>query len=546
MQRRPKELFMSELNDHQTTFQFNLFEPPPNSFFQGYCFVGSDLIFGEGGARRYENSTGKRISSGLDGCYVTISTRERAYVFQTDFAGYKALYYYHDGRTWVVSNSFAKIVDFLRSQRIPVTPNYAHLAAIAGTGMAAGQLFTFSTIVRDIQVVPPAHDLVVMPHSIYLERRPKMSGATMAYQDALSSHMNLWVSRFETLMVNKIANFTTDLTGGVDSRANFALVIAAQQRLGGGGDQPRLNCGSTPQNRSDIEVAHELTTHYGLELNDARRFDTYKLTALESFATFRDLSLGVYYPLYMPTKGPTLSDISISGGGGGIHRRIYANHQKSNDVNTFINSYAKRSGRPEYQLEFERDAKNMLALILEPGDDPLRALLRDGRVRYHTGRSARFQITFSPLHSSSAYAAQTVAGNDRTEEGQFNYDMMNSVDPELVEMPYDNPKKAPTDSIRARLTAAVINTEPKPGRVWSAGLSQHRRVSSSNSARIEELRKAFEIAMENPFVTAVWDHSLLNKATDLMTTMSTGGSIGNAANGKPIHAVLAANLAAPS
>lgn len=537
---------MIAIDDHATTFLASVFDPPSSHFFQGYCFVDNDLIFGSQGATQFTTATGNTICGGLDGRYVKVSQQNTSYIFDNDFAGYEALYYYHDGRVWVVSNSFARVVDFLRLHNLPVTPNYAHLSAITSRSMPGQQLFTFATTVREVQVAPPAYSLIVTPGHINLQRRAVAHTQQTTYEEALASYLDTWISRFETLMLDSTADFTTELTGGVDSRANLALLIAAQSRLGNAGQQPRLVSNTGGRYKRDLKVAKSLASRYGLSLNDKRTIRKHELSSKERYRNFRELSLGVYYPLYFPTEGPSPSNISISGGGGGIHRRIYENIHGSNDVNDFIQTYADKAGLPEYSYEFTRDAHRMFDLILAPGEDPLRAHLRDGRVRYHTGRAARFDMSFAPLHSVSAYSAQINAGETRLEQGQFNYDIMNSVDPELVELPYDKNSKLPNDSIRNQLMSVPVHKNARPGRVWRGALSLGRNVDTRNSVLYSEVSDALDDAQCNPFVTAFWGEDLVSQAQALMATLKSGGSIGNAVNGIPIHAMLATDLATPN
>lgn len=412
--------------------------------------------------------------------------------------------------------------------------------------MPGQQLFTFATTVREVQVAPPAYSLIVTPSHINLQRRVAAYTHQTTYEEALAYYLDIWISRFETLMLDSTADFTTELTGGVDSRANLALLIAAQKRLGNEGTQPKVVSNTGKRYRADLKVARSLASRYDLTLNDNRRMGRHELSPIERYRTFRNLSLGVYYPLYFPTEGPSPSNISISGGGGGIHRRIYENIHGSNDVNEFIRTYAEKAGLPEYSYEFIRDAHRMFDLILTPGEDPLRAHLRDGRVRYHTGRAARFSMSFAPLHSVSAYSAQVNAGEARLEQGQFNYDIMHSIDPELVDLPYDKASKLPTETIQNLLVSAPVDKEPRPGRVWRGTLNLDRDVDTRNLSLYSEVGNALDQAISNPFVTTFWGEEFVSKARDLMATMKSGESIGNAVNGIPIHALLATDLATPN
>lgn len=528
-----------------TTFLHTNNEPPNDKFFLGYCFLGPDFVYSHEGSTQLYEETGQKITPALDGCYVITRKDNDSFLYDVDFAGYCILYYYHDGDTWIVSNSFAQIVDYLRSQRITIKPNYTHIAATAGRGMAASQLFSLETPVHGIRVAPRTHTLVIAPNKVVLKRRPDSASERFTYGDELSDYLNVWVSRFETLITNPNADFTAALTGGIDSRTNLALIQAARNRLGPTATPPNLYCGSTPQNRTDFEVATSVAKQYNLNVRKGRRAGLNPLTAQESYEQFRSLALGVYFPLYMPAHGPSTMDINISGGGGGVHKKIYELQVKHNDVRKFIRGYSRYFERPEYRVEFIHDGNNFLRTVIQPGEDPLRVLLREGRVRYHTGRSARYGISLSPLHSVAADLTQRLAGSDRTEDGQFHYDVMYSLLPDLIDMPFDEVNKAPTKLIRQRLTAAKIHSDASPGRVWAAPAQPARKVDNSTANRISVYKEAFDKSMGNAFVKNFWKSELLDLAQLRMDTLSSGQGYGDAANGKAISSILTTDLVKP-
>lgn len=533
---------MTDDRTHATTFLVSSTDPPVDGFFQGYCFSGTDYIYGHEGARIFRESTGRRITGGLDGCYISIRKYGNVYRFDTDYSGYKVLYYYHDGEMWAVSNSLAQTVEFLLHAGLPITPNYAHLAAIHGHGSGNSQLFSFETIIRGIRVLPRATTLVMTRNGVDVERWPAVE--QRQYEAGLSQHLHTWVGRYETLALDSRTNLTVDVTGGVDSRTNFALALTAMRRLGGDGVQPRLSCGSTETNTEDLRVAKRLSTAFGLQLNDERRFRGYPLTPEESYKTLRDLSVGVYYPLYVPSEGPSPDKIAISGGGGEIHRRFYENHQRSKDPDKFFAAYARRTRYPWLGNELARDGRAAVEFAARPGNDLLRIHYREFRHRYHVGRLPRYAVAFTPLDSVTADLAQSQAGPERLDEGQFNYDVLASLVPELLDMPFDDPKKVPSASVRARLTKVDVPSEANPGRVW-APVPQERRVDRSASSRANQLHAALECAAENPFVLSFWGAEVIKSARELMARLVDGSGIGNAVNGQPISAVLAADLASP-
>lgn len=538
---------MDQADTLDTTFLVDNKGLLPDRFFQGYCFVGSDYVYGAQGAELYEYETGSKIRAGCDGCYVIAEKVSGGMRFGNDFAGYKILYYYHDGVTWIVSNSYARIVARLRDFGLPALPNYAQLSAISGPGSGHSQLFSFETPTRGIRMLPRASTLVMNDAKAVIESWP--NAANLSYSEGLSAHLELWLQRFETLMLDPRTNYTIDVTGGVDSRTNLAFVIRARERLGGYGglgaprlEQPRLNCGSNASNLIDLEVATELTNHFGLELNDMRRFARQNLSQGESFRTFVDLNAGVYYPIYMPVSAPMPANISIGGGGGEIHRRFYENHQRSKDVERFFRSYSGSLRHPWMSQEFEYHGRVAINEIRSEFHDPLRAHYREFRHRHHVGRAPRYGVTFTPLDSVSADVAQSRAGDARLDEGQFNYDIMSSLKPELLDMRFDSASKAPTSAIRDRLCSVAVSSTAEPGKVWIPDV-EIRRVRASSVSRGEALSAAVEACAENHLVVSFLGESTLQDARELTESMSTGRSVGNAVNLKPVSSVIAADIA---
>lgn len=531
---------MDGTESHATTFILSSEMDIPEYFFQGYCFDGADYVFGMEGADQYRDATNSRLRGGLDGCYVVVERVGGAVRIENDHAGYKIIYYYHDGDRWVVSNSYARILDYLRTLGVATIPNYVHLSAIGGRGSGNSQLFSFETPTRGIRVLPRACTLHVTGHKVSIEQWPERE--RLGYSEGLRKHLELWLQRVETLMIDPRTDFTTDVTGGVDSRTNFALVARAGERLGTQGTQPRLNCGWSSANTRDLVVAEELTAQFGLELNDDRRFPSYVLSAQESYNTFRDLNGGVYYPIYQPVEAPMPGKISIGGGGGEIHRRFYENHQKSRSIDRFLNSYASRLTHPWMSAEFVYAARQSLAEAFPGNPDPLRIHYREFRHRYHVGRSPRYGVSFTPLDSVSADIAQSQAGPERLDEGQFNYDIMASLKPELLDIPFDSDSKAPTESVRVRLSAVLTASEANPGTVW-APVAEKRVMKRSAVERASVLSCAVEACVENPHVSSFWGDSVVGEARELVARLVAGESVGNAVNLKKVSAVIAADLA---
>ena len=147
----------------QPTFLFSSFDRLPDHFFSGYCFIGTDFIYGGDGAELYDEATAKRIDPGEDGCYVVIRKTADGHIIGADFKGYKKLFLYRSGSAWAVSNSFVRLVDFLRDRGQSITIDEAQLAAWFVKGPLGDQLCSFATAIREIRLVPSFCCLRITP-----------------------------------------------------------------------------------------------------------------------------------------------------------------------------------------------------------------------------------------------------------------------------------------------------------------------------------------------------------------------------------------------
>lgn len=530
---------MSSTAVDAVTFLFSAIDTPPDGFFQGYCFSDNDFVFGQAGAREFTAQKGSGILGGLDGCYVTVRQVGDEFHFDLDQSGYKLLFYFSETDFWVVSNSLSRIVGYLRDHGRGVAPSYAQLASFQARATPRLQMFSFQTVARGVRLAPRATTLVATPQGIRLQPNEPRPGA-QSYAEGLRNHLHTWVSRMETLMADPDADFVIDVTGGVDSRTNVALAQAAAQRLGDSARLPRFACHRYASASADLAVAGTLADHYGFELNDSRPFDRNPLTPQESVDVFLALNAGVSSSLYLPVAGPTPYAISFSGIGGEIHRDFYE-LRKPITPEQFVAGHSLIPGREWLADDFARDALE----ALEDAPFPLRRHYREFRNRFHGGRSSRYQTTITPLDSVTAHLAQAQAGAERLDAGQFNYDVLASFSPALLDLPFDEPGKSPNERVRARLTIVDLPKEPNPGRLWAE--APQRRPVTTSSSRAEQmliLRDAVEHAAGHPFVRAFWDDETIDRAREVTDHLVQGTQVPEP-DGRWVSALLAARLVAP-
>lgn len=180
--------------------------------FNGYFFSGTDYVSGLEGLREIEAAENFTLKPGLDGCYAYAIREGSDYVFGTDHSGYRALYYFHDGDRWVVGESLTDVVDELPNIGAKVLPEYAQIGSICSTNSTNNQMFSWNTVARGVKLLPRGTQLRVTPSRAIVEALPVPEPGD--YKEHLSSHLQLWVARYATVLADQRLEMSVDLTGG--------------------------------------------------------------------------------------------------------------------------------------------------------------------------------------------------------------------------------------------------------------------------------------------------------------------------------------------
>ena len=524
----------------------------PDTFFQGYCFHGSHFVYGDAGARAFAAATGERIGQGEDGCYVSVEAEGEEVVVRNDFAGYKKVFYVSGDGFWAVSNSLFRLVEHLRRHERPVVPNYAQLATLAGRSSGHAQLSSFATPVHGIALAPMGTALRIGARGARLEPGPDARRRPGCYAEALGTFLDVWVSRFATLLSDERMRLTADVTRGVDSRTVMTLVETAREGVGrtsGGARRGQYRCGSIKGDPVDLRIAKRLADRFRFSLNEGGPFP--EGPAIERFEGWRDLCLGVYHPIYFPRVGPDPFHVHLTGGGGSNHRPFYARQHGQDDLAGFLAIQTQQLEPKFLRPEFRRDVLDALRRIEGLGDegDPLILHYRHFRSRLHAGREPQTSVTFAPLGSRSLDDCTALAGPERVERAQVFYDVMASIRPEALDIAFDVDEKNPSALVRSTLTHARAPAAPTPGEIFAGGT--HDEAGGGEGGRpkpmhpLKRLRREFDAARRRPFVEAFCGSETLEEADAAMTEAETSRRFFHASNGRPVALALTCAMVRP-
>lgn len=509
----------------------------PKKMFQGYCFVGSDYIFGEEGRSKFEEEYEVSIEGGEDGCYVVSSFQDDVYSFSCDYSGNKKIFYYWDNGFWVVSNSIFLIVEHLKKSGIFIKPNFSQLATISvDKGNAFNQIYSENTFVDNIKLLPVGYTLEVSTSNIrFVFVKPDI--IISSYEEGLKLFISTWISRLAGLIESGV-EIQSDLTGGADSRTVFALLTKAVE-VAGASEKPKIRSGSTPDNDLDLRIATAITEKYDFLINDRLKTKIQRYSAMESYHSWKTLCLGVYHPVYFPNNGPNSNIVRLGGAGAENHRKFY----KFDDPESFISYYKDKVIPTFLSYNVASDLKKEFKRINNLGlkVDPLVVHYRQYRNRMHSGRSPQYSALFNPLGCRVLDKVSELAGDIRIENGQLNYDLMASLLPSILDIPFDSKSKELNEIRQDNLTIVDGWGGVLPGKVFLSDLPPAKFEKYSKST-LDLLNEDFQFAKKTEFVNEYFSSDFIKRSEQIMEDALNNNRFPHATSAQGIVAIIAAGL----
>ncbi|WP_127361880.1 hypothetical protein [Brevibacterium aurantiacum] len=426
------------------------FDKQIDSQFEGYCWVGSDLVIGSAGAEAYKRQTTSSITPGNDGCYVVAEVTSDRCTIGTDSRGLRRLFLFQRGTIWAVGSSFAGLVDHLRHRGVELKPSPAILSAYAVQRGFNNQLAGAQTPIEDITLVPSFATLVIEHGVATLEYSSEQ--AIGDYETALSTYLSRWKGRLATLLTDDRVRIQADLSGGIDSRMVAAFLLSDPQF---DPNDDRFDVVSARGKTRDFEVATQIASHYRISLKGQRDRDRSNISQAASLRSWNADSLGVYLPAYFHGGRFDLTQVHLHGAGGGNFRPYYSGDdlerqiRHSRKVLTDAHYEEWRANVLETSALHQAHRASVNSLILH---------YREFRNRFHFGHRPHHNIVFAPLESIlTDCITDRLDGRDGR---QIYFDSMESLAPGLMHFPFDKTTKAPSEENIRHLT--LVETEETP------------------------------------------------------------------------------------
>ena len=274
------------------------------------------------------------------GTYVWVKVdSENITIFQ-DNTGAFGLYVYKFNDEFVISNSFIKLVDYLKnSKHITFNKKFADAFMFAGLVSTAYD----KTLVNEIQVVPRDYKIIInkTEKNIFFKKLDLEEDTINIDSEEglaiLDGWYEKWVELIRTLK-SKTNNITADLSGGFDSRVTAAIWLTSNINL------DEITIRSREDIVHDFRVASKISKKFNFKLNE----NTIKQNSIyfEELDTILNISfyakLGFNKQFYFKFNRYSEPIYKI-GGAGGESIRGYYNYTPEEYIQYIANKTGKYS-----------------------------------------------------------------------------------------------------------------------------------------------------------------------------------------------------------
>lgn len=536
-------------------FIFSNFSENPDFFFQGYCFVEHDYIYGSEGAEKYEVISNNKISFDEDGCYVLMRKSGCNFLFGTDYSGYKKIFYYHNPyeKIWIVSNSINLIVELMREKELTFTPNCAQISAMVLNKNFNQQLTSFKTSVNEITLLPVNTYLSINESYFSIhECENNLLDHFDNYEKIIHKYLETWASRYLTLVKNKNVVINQDLTGGIDSRAIFSLTHLVNDRvLNERPSNQKLVSRVTRGDTIDYDIAKDISGYYDYDLQSNIPNRDEVISVKESYNLWKDINLGSYHPIYFPVNRMNSFIVKFNGAGGGNYSPYYSANAKNYSKHRFelyIGQFTKFFNYEflgnEYKNNISESMKYVSKQMNNKSNEKLTLHYTKFRNRFHGGLIPQYTVCFTPLSSKYLDCIMNVCDKDKIQSAQIMYDLINVID-DLLLMPYDFREKSPKEINIKNIFCLTESLNIEEGDVYISDSPQHTNDNQSkeeNMSCMEYIYQDFKLACQNEFVQKLWGLDFLYDTEKSLVAAIKNNKFNHGRDGIKVSAILTSGL----
>ena len=413
----------------------------------GTIFLDDAVVLSGDGLNAYlEASPEADIRRFEEGRFILIEDAGDRAVVKTDALAQDTVYYFtskaNDTFYWAVSNSLLALTQRIRDDGFNPGFDYAGtLSFFAGNqSLWGGQPLSLRTLVNGARFVPAgAHlELTRGKHPSLEVVTSPVPASSHDYARALSRYVQLMRGRIAAL-IDAGYRFNLGLSGGIDSRMNFALMLPFL-------DHDAVRIHSNKNRVEDFEVVQQIQKHYGFKIKGFPS-KLQRDSGADVYNAWKYGTQGVYLPLRVPLRASYVSDI-FNVHGGNFRAGIYHVQPLEKRVKSLTKNFSSKAQAQVVQNEFLDFFKTVGVDIKDP--IALDHHYINTRARFHYGLNwfRQFdQPLFTPHLSKALFDIYHRLEPWQQEGEQLIHDILQLTDPALIDFPFDSPEKGFSDRV---------------------------------------------------------------------------------------------------
>lgn len=446
-----------------------------NKFFDGYAFFGIDLVVGNEGFNSFYKDNSK-LNKYEDGNYILLEKVDsNCYKLSRDYHGYYPLFYYKSENYWCISNSLVYIAEHLSNENLPFNYDESNVEIWKSELSFALQLTSHNTFIKEIKVLPVSQDFIIrkdnIDYNIFLENREEQSLSKSNYEDALVECLEVWNSRYCTILSNEKIALHQDLTGGLDSRTIFSFLIGNNNLIDNSVKARKIRINSSPNEIKDLEIAKRLLSLFNLDVNGRihRKYELDKVTAEEAFAVWKYFNVGRYSPIIFPVTDFNPKIIALGGEGGEDNRNFYGKNANGSFLSfyEYVERYRKVFSTEDRYRQWVKQIKQSTLLLEKDSEIDVSVLhYREFRSNAHTSKNPRSRFKFGILGSKYFDKLGQLSSSSEIESGQILYNVIYNNYNKLLYISFDKDYKEMSDENILNLLSLETEIVTRCGKLY--------------------------------------------------------------------------------
>ena len=203
-----------------------------------------------------------------EGAYVCIRRNGNTIRIFQDYIGSYGLYLYREGDYFAISNSFLRLVEYLRRDRL-ITFNREYAGAFLAADLCA--IAYADTMVNEIKVLDRSAvvDIDISTGRMKIDYVDYCENTVRISSPEGMEILDGWFQKWTQLLANirrETSNIQVDLSGGFDTRMTFSLLLGSC--IDPGGIHVYSADDDLHTHREDFEIASRIAEHYDFALNN--------------------------------------------------------------------------------------------------------------------------------------------------------------------------------------------------------------------------------------------------------------------------------------